>query len=117
MNFPWHQYLLAVIFIAGGANHIRIPKLYKKVMPPYLPSHDFLVGLTGVLEMVAGFMLITAKSQQIGAYIIIVLLILFFTVHIHMIMQKEARLKLPLWLLWLRIPIQFGLIYWASFYI
>ncbi len=117
MNFPWHHYLLAVIFIAGGANHIRVPKLYKKIMPPYLPNHDLLVGLTGILEMVGGFMLITASSQQLGAYLIIILLISFFTVHIHMIMQKKARLKLPLWLLCLRIPIQFGLIYWASFYI
>ena len=86
-------------------------------MPPYLPNHDLLIGFTGILEMIAGFMLITHKSEHLGAYVIIALLVLFFTVHIHMIMQKEARLKLPLWFLWLRIPMQFGLIYWASFYI
>ena len=55
MTFPWHQYLLAVIFIAGGANHLRTPDLYKKVMPPYLPEHSTLVLVSGILEMVLWF--------------------------------------------------------------
>ncbi len=117
MTFPWHQYLLAVIFIAGGANHLRTPDLYKKVMPPYLPEHSTLVLVSGILEMVCGLMLITAGSQAIGAWGILVLLLLFIPVHIYMLQEPKARLKLPVWFLVLRLPLQLGLMYWAYQYI
>lgn len=117
MTFPWHQYVLALIFIAGGANHFRTPAIYKKIMPPYIPQHQTLVIVSGVLEMICGFMLISAGSQTIGAWGIIGLLVLFLPVHIYMIQEPKARLKLPLWVLILRLPLQFGLMYWAYQYI
>lgn len=115
--FPWHQYLLALLFILGGANHFRKPKLYKKIMPSYIPAHSSLVLATGIIEMIVGFMLITQESQQIGAMGIVVLLILFTPIHFHMLMNKKASLNLPKWLLIVRIPIQLGLMIWACLYI
>ena len=114
--FPWHQYLLAVLFVAAGFNHFRKPKTYERIMPPYIPWHSSLVLLTGILEMIFGFMLITKESQSLGAWGIIVLLILFIPVHIHMFQHKEASLKMPKWLLIARFPIQLALIYWAYLY-
>ena len=115
--FPWHQYLLAVLFILGGVNHFRKPKLYEKIMPSYIPAHSSLVLISGIIEMIFGFMLITQESQKIGAIGILVLLILFIPVHFHMLTNKEASLKLPRWVLILRIPLQLLLIYWAYLYI
>ncbi len=115
--FPWHQYLLALLFILGGANHFRIPKIYKKIMPSYIPAHSSLVLATGILEMIFGFMLITQESQHIGAIGILVLLILFIPIHVHMLIHKEASLKLPRWVLILRIPLQLLLIYWVYLYV
>ena len=115
--FPWHHYLLALLFILGGANHFRKPKLYEKIMPSYIPVHSSLVLATGIVEMIFGFMLITQESQQIGAAGIIGLLILFTPIHFHMLKNKEASLNLPKWLLMIRIPLQLGLIIWAYSYI
>mgnify|MGYP000063287981 CR=1 FL=1 len=114
--FPWHQYLLALIFIIGGANHFRKPKIYERIMPTYIPAHSSLVLVSGILEMILGFMLITGESQTIGAWGIIGLLILFIPVHIHMLQNEKASLKFPKWLLILRLPLQGILIYWAFLY-
>ena len=115
--FPWHQYLLALLFILGGANHFRKPKIYERIMPAYIPAHSSLVLFSGIIEMIFGFMLITQESQQIGAWGLIGLLILFIPVHIFMLQDEKASLKLPKWLLILRLPLQVGLIYWAYLYI
>lgn len=115
--FPWHQYVLALLFILGGVNHFRKPKLYERIMPYYIPAHSSLVVISGIIEMIFGFMLITQESQKIGATGIIVLLILFIPIHINMLNNKEASLKLPRWVLILRIPLQILMIYWAYLYI
>ena len=118
MNFPWHQYLLAVIFIAAGAAHFKWPQIYKKIMPPYIPAHDTLIIISGMLEMVFGLMLVSSDgTTRVAAWGIIVLLILFLPVHIYMLQEKEARMKLPVWVLILRVPLQFGLMYWAWQYV
>ena len=117
MSFPWHQYLLAIIFIAGGANHLRVPALYKKVMPPYIPGHDTLIVVSGVLEMLAGLMLISTGRVTLGAWSMLILLVLFIPVHSYMIQEKEARLKLPYWFVVIRLPLQLGLMFWAYQYL
>lgn len=115
--FPWHQYILALIFIIGGFFHLQKPKIYIKITPPYIPFKKTVVLITGIIEMIAGFMLITKETQTYGAVIICIMLLAFFPVHLHMLINKEASLKLPKWVLWLRLLLQFVLIYWAFFYV
>ena len=85
-------------------------------MPPYLPMHSTLVLISGAVEMVLGLMVLNPESQVIAAWGMIGLLILFFPVHIHMLQNEDASLKLPKWVLILRIPLQFALIYWVYQY-
>jgi uncharacterized membrane protein len=37
-DLPWHLYLMALIYIVAGLNHFRNPRLYLKIIPPYLPN-------------------------------------------------------------------------------
>ena len=113
---PWHQYLFGILFVLAGINHFRKPKLYERIMPPYLTAHSTLVMLSGVAEMVLGFMLLNKNTQEIAAWGIIVLLVVFIPVHIYMLQSKKAAMKLPLWILILRIPLQFVLMFWAFHY-
>lgn len=113
---PWHQYLLGIIFVLAGANHFRTPKMYERIMPPYIPAHNTMVMLSGIVEMVLGFMLMNAKTQQEAAWAIIILLIIFLPIHIYMLQNETAAMKLPRWALYLRIPLQFGIMYWAYLY-
>ncbi|PKP24929.1 MAG: hypothetical protein CVU03_10355 [Bacteroidetes bacterium HGW-Bacteroidetes-2] len=114
---PWHQYLMAVIYILAGIHHFRKPKLYERIIPPYIPAHKSMVILSGIAEMVLGLMLLIPENQHIAAWGIILMLILFFTVHIYMLQEEKAALKLPKWVLFLRIPLQILLIFWAYQYV
>jgi uncharacterized membrane protein len=113
---PWHQYLMGFLMIIAGANHFRTPWLYERIMPPYFPQKKLLVLLSGIAEMILGLLLLNAETQVIAAWGIIILLVVFIPVHIFMLQNKEASLKLPKWALIVRIPLQFGLMYWALQY-
>ncbi len=117
MFLPWHQYLLGILFAIAGVMHFTKPKIYERIMPPYIPEPKTMVLLSGIAEMVLGFMLLNVETQWIAAWGIIVLLVSFFSVHIYMLQNEKASLKMPRWALWLRLPLQFGLIYWAYQYV
>ena len=114
---PWHQYLLGVFFIIAGFLHFQKPKIYEKIMPPYLPAHSSLVLISGIIEMILGFMLLNTATQTMAGWGMILLLFLFLPVHVYMLQEKKASLKLPKWALILRFPIQFLLMYWAFQYV
>ena len=107
---------MGVLYVLAGMNHFRKPKLYERIIPPYLPAHSTLVMLSGVAEMILGFMIMNKNTQEEAAWGIIIMLIAFIPVHIYMLQNKEAAMKLPKWVLILRLPLQFGLIYWAYLY-
>ena len=113
---PWHQYVLGLLFIVAGMNHFRRPKIYERIMPPYLPAHSSMVLVSGVTEMVLGFMLMNKNTQVTAAWGIIAMLVIFLSVHLYMLQNDEASLKLPKWILALGIPLQFVLMYWAYIY-
>jgi len=108
---------MAVLYIAAGINHFRKPKMYERIMPPYIPAHSTMNYLSGAAEMVFGLMLLNKETQSIAAWGIMAMLVVFFTVHIHMLRDERAAMKLPKWLLILRLPLQFVLIYWAYQYV
>lgn len=114
---PWHQYLMGILLVLAGMNHFRKPKLYERIVPSYIPAAGTVVMLSGVLEMVLGFMLTNKNSQTEAAWGIIIMLILFIPVHIYMLQNEKASLKLPKWVLILRLPLQLALIFWAYQYL
>ena len=107
---------MAVLYILAGMNHFKNPTLYERIMPPYFLSKKSLVIVSGIAEMVLGFMLLIPEYSSIAAWLIVVMLLLFFTVHWHMLKDKKASLNLPRWLLILRLPLQVFLILWAYYY-
>lgn len=117
MEFPWHLYLMASIYILAGLNHFRKPKMYERIIPPYLPNAKLLNIFSGILEIIFGVLSLFPSQSKYGALGIIILLILFFSVHIYMLQNKKASFGLPKWLLLLRIPLQFLLIFWAYQYL
>jgi uncharacterized membrane protein len=117
MNLPWHQYLMAGIYIIAGINHFRVPKLYLKIIPPYLPNASLINKVSGILEIVFGIILLFKSLAPIASVGIIILLIGFFATHFYMLQNEKASLRMPKWLLILRLPLQIALIYWASLYL
>lgn len=112
----WHKILFAAIFVLAGINHFRTPKIYLKIIPNAFRNKEFINNASGWLEIVFGLMIFFEPTQQLGAYGIIGLLIAFFATHIFMIQDKNASMGLPEWFLYIRLLLQFGLIYWAFQY-
>lgn len=113
---PWHQYLIGILFVLAGMNHFWKPKIYERILPPYIPAPGSMVIISGIVEMILGFMIMNKNSQTEAAWGIIILLILFIPVHIYMLQNEKAAMKLPKWVLILRLPLQFALMYWAYLY-
>lgn len=109
-------YLMAVLYIAAGLNHFRDPEFYTNIMPPYLPWHLGLVYASGVAEVVLGLMLLWRKTRAIAAWGILAMLLVFYMVHLHMLMHSELFPEVPVALLWVRMFLQVVLIAWAWWY-
>ncbi|GAA4274399.1 MauE/DoxX family redox-associated membrane protein [Aquimarina gracilis] len=113
----WHLYILSVIFVTAGVFHLIRPKAFMRIMPLYIPYHRLLVYLSGIAEILAGLGVLFIATRTLSIWAIIAMLILFFPVHIHMLMNKKASLNFPRSILFFRLFLQFGLIYWAYQYI
>ena len=108
---------MAIMYMFAGVMHFIKPKMYMRVMPKYLPSHKLLVYLSGIVEIVLGAALFIPALKTISIWGIIAMLTLFLLVHFYMLSGEKAAAGIPKWVLILRIPLQFGLVYWAWWYL
>jgi uncharacterized membrane protein len=113
MALPWHLYLMAIIYILAGLNHIRVPKLYLRMMPPALPSHKTLNLLSGLAEFLLGIALCIPALSSYAAWGIIALLVAIFPANVFMYTNERAGMGLPKWVRLVRLPLQVVLILWA----
>lgn len=107
--------LLAVFFIAAGANHFLSPAIYLEIMPRSLPWPTQLIAISGVAEMIGGVGLLCSRTQRRAAIGLIALLIAVFPANIEAI-RKGMTLSgnaVPQWALWVRLPLQGVLIAWV----
>ena len=81
-------------------------------MPKFLPGHDLLIYPSGVAEIVQGIGVLFPQTRNVALCGLVAMLIVFLIVHVNMLFPSNG-LGISPWILWLRIPIQFILIYWA----
>lgn len=117
MIYSWHLYLMATIYIGAGLMHFIKPKMYLRIMPRYLPFHKALVLLSGFAEISLGIGLFFEATKNIAIYGIITMLAVFLLVHLYMLTSEKAGAGFPKWALLLRLPLQFGLMFWAYWYL
>jgi uncharacterized membrane protein len=108
---------MAIIYIMAGIYHFIKPNIYLRIMPEYMPNHKFLVYLSGIFEIILGISICIPYLKNISIIGIICMLLIFLLVHINMLKNNKSSLGIPKWILILRFPIQFGLIYWAYIYL
>lgn len=117
MNSPWHLYLMAGMYILSGFIHFIKPRMYLRIMPRYLPNHKLLVYVSGIVEIILGVALCFPETKDSAIYGIIIMLAIFLLVHFYMLTSEKASAGIPKWILLFRIPMQFGLMYWAFWYL
>lgn len=108
---------MSLMYILAGIMHFIKPKAYLRIMPRYLPNHKLLVALSGIAEIALGMGLLSPELRDPAIYGIILMLAIFLTVHFYMLSGKKTSAGIPRWILLLRIPLQFALMYWAYWYI
>ena len=105
--------VLAIFFIVAGSLHFLLPQSYLKIMPPYLPAPLLLVRISGAAEILGGFGLFVPSTRQAAAWGLIALLIAVLPANVYMFIVHNRFASSPLWALWLRLPLQLPLIFWA----
>ena len=110
------RFILAAIFFGSGILHFVNLEFYLKIMPEYLPIPWALVFISGGLEILAGLGLLVSEHRKTASYLIIVLLILFFPVHIDHVLNGghiSDKISISTAGAWGRLLFQVVFIVWA----
>jgi len=108
-------YLMVVLYVAAGINHFINPQVYLRIMPRPFPYPLEAVYLSGFLESLFGIGLVFAATRRWSAWGLILLLIAVFPANVNMAIHHES-FPVPVYFHYIRIPLQFVLIWWAYLY-
>jgi uncharacterized membrane protein len=114
-------WLMSAVYAFQGFNHILNPDFFLAIMPPGLPSPDWLNLLSGLAEIVLGVYLLEPRTRVFAAWGLIALLIAVFPANVYMALENVGLpdgvpgTGNPL-VNWLRLPLQPLFIVWAWWY-
>ncbi|MFQ3351566.1 MAG: putative membrane protein [Candidatus Marivariicella framensis] len=103
---------LAILLIFGGVQHFIEPDNYIAFVPSFLPFTSVIIYVSGLLEILFGIALFFKKYANIGAWGILILMLLFLPIHIWDVFSDTPAIgshKAAL----IRLSIQFLLIFIA----
>ena len=106
-------YVMAAFYAGAGINHFVNPKFYLSITPKFFPLPNLLNQVSGIAEIILAIGLLFASTRQISSYLIIAMLISFFAVHIPHLFSPPKMAQGREWFLYVRLVLQFALIYWA----
>lgn len=107
---------MALLYLLAGINHFRKPEIYFKIIPPFITNKKTINELAGFLEILLAVYLCIPIFSNLAAISIMILLVVIFPANVYMVIEEKASLGLPKWLLYLRLPVQILLIFWAYQY-
>ena len=104
--------VLALLLIFAGAQHFTSPNNYIPFVPSVLPFTLAIVYISGLLEILFGLALFFKKLEIIGAWGILILMLLFLPLHIWDVFSETPAIGSHYAAL-IRLPVQFLLIFIA----
>jgi uncharacterized membrane protein len=107
--------LFGTAFIAAGILHFVYPAYYQAIVPPYLPAPAALVAVSGGAEILGGAGLLVRRWRRAAGWGLIALMLAVFPANVEMLRQarEHGASALVQAALWLRLPFQGVLIWWA----
>jgi uncharacterized membrane protein len=113
-------YVMGAFYVFAGITHFTSPGFFRQIVPPFLPAPAVLVALSGVAEILLGMLVMVPATRRMAAWGIIALLIAVYPANIHQALANPTLVDPPAWMgqpsqtaLWVRLPLQFVLMYWA----
>jgi uncharacterized membrane protein len=109
---------MSVLYVGAGVLHFVATRRYMAIMPDYLPAHRALVLVSGAAEVAGGLGVLApnAMVRRSAAWGLVLLLIAVMPANIYMVTDHAKFAGVPLWVVWLRLPLQLPLLYWAWLY-
>jgi uncharacterized membrane protein len=109
------RFIFATVFVVSGILHFVVPETFARIVPPMFPRPKLLVLISGGAEILGGIGLLIPRFRRPAAYGLAILLVAVFPANIYMAAAHVPSTGLlgNRWLQWLRLPIQFPLIWWA----
>jgi uncharacterized membrane protein len=102
-------------YVFAGVMHFVIPKVYERIMPPWLPAHRELVYASGVAEIVGGAALMhpDPKVRRFGGWFETATMAAVFPANVHMALNPDDFRDVPKPGLYARLPFQALFVGWA----
>ena len=104
--------ILALFLIFGGIQHFISPNNYIAFVPSFLPFTVAIIYVSGLFEILFGLALFFKKHETIGAWGILILMLLFLPIHIWDVFSETPAIGSHNAAL-IRLPVQFLLIFIA----
>lgn len=111
-----------LLLIAAGTAHLVMSGWFVAYYPTYMPfashAHDVVV-ISGFVEYFVAALLWIPRTRRIAWLSIATLMVLYTPVHVYVITHHDVishpPLTIPLWVAWLRLPVQFAFVWWAGY--
>jgi uncharacterized membrane protein len=107
---------MGLSYVWIGCQHFINPSFFLKIVPPYLAFHLELVYLSGGFEIIFGLGLLFKKTRFYASWGLVFLLIAVYPANIYLAFNEipqEAINVSSFMASWVRLPIQFVLIWLA----
>lgn len=104
---------LSVVFIwffVGGIMHFVATDLEASIVPPYIPWPVAAVLVSGVAELLGAAGLLLPSTRRAAGIGLFLLTLAVTPAHIYML-QRPDLFGVPIWALWLRLPVQVALLW------
>jgi len=110
--------VFAAFFIYAGVGHFKKAWFFYKITPPLLQPYKKTINvIVGVAEILGGIGLLIPQTRSAAAWGIIALLVAVFPANVYMLTSKGAGMKISMTFLWIRLPLQFVMLWWAYQYV
>lgn len=103
-------------FFIGGIMHFAATEIEASIVPPYIPWPVAAVLVSGVFELLGAIGIVIPATRKAAGIGLFALALAVTPAHIYML-QRPELFNVPLWALWLRLPIQvalLALILWST---
>ena len=116
---PWRRRAIVFVglwFFIGGLAHFGATEIEVRIVPPWVPWPRAAVLWSGAFELLGVFGLCIARTRRAAGLGLFLLTVAVTPVHLYML-QRPDLFALPLWALWLRLPLQaalLALIWWCT---
>jgi uncharacterized membrane protein len=102
---------LAAFFAFAGAMHFVRPRFYEAIVPPAVGNAREVVIVSGLAEISGAAAVLHPRSQRLGRWWLLALLVAVFPANVHMAVNPEQirgldLRRVPRWALWARLPLQ-----------